>query len=427
MTDVSSLNSLSDPIPLPRTVFDLADSSIRPELVLRVEGARVVFADYALLRADFPQLAWASRPAIDDWLLSNAAVVSAPQAAQEMVNTKIATTGATVTAFRPPLYGRAVVTAAEGGGLLDVKGAGVAPGLTPLNRSHANGLLAHGEALANIAFREVMERIFRRANTGFSTVPEYAVIDLGFDVRDLFGPATPACIQVRRAHRRPVGGVELPLAGSPEQQVKFEIELLLRHYGMTSCSPATSFILDDSSGKLEMRYADKTMPPHSDAQMVSIRKLTRYEGGKLVIEGVNVQLTREASIRPSRATVIDFGHYSVRDRFELPVVSLVRDRLIRWGGALRPGDATFPQPSPKLRLPLAAWGTPDKPDPRYAVPGHPELIWPMPFVLGFELADGFREGTLSGDDVRARLDALLAEVDTIWDGANAEARAGAGE
>lgn len=414
MTDVTSVHS-SAPVPLPRTVFDLADPSIRPELALRVSGARVVFADYALLRRDFPQLEWASRPAIDDWLLRNAAVVSAPQAAQEIVNTKIATTGETVTAFRPPLYGRAVVTAAEGGGLLDVKGAGVAPGLVPRNLSHANGLLAHGEALANIAIREVMERIFRRANTGFSTVPEYAVIDLGFDVRDLFGAATPACTQVRRAHRRPPGGVELPLAGSPEQQVKFEIELLLRHYGMTSCSPATSFILDDSSGKLTLQYAGKPMPPHSDEQMIAIRKLTKYEGGKLTIEGVNVQLTRESAVRPSRATVIDFGHYSVRERFDLPVVSLVRDRLIRWGGALRPGDAGFPQPSAKLRLPLASWGTPEKVDPRYAVPAHPELIWPVPFIRGFELAHAFRDGSIGGDDVRAGLDAMLAEVDARWD------------
>ena len=418
MTDVTSVNSLSDPVPLPRTVFDLADPGIRPELALRVAGARVVFADYALLRHDFPQLEWASRPAIDEWLLRNAAVVSAPQAAQEVVNTKIATTGDTVTAFRPPLYGRAVVTDAEGGGLLDVKGAGVAPGFVPQNKSHANGLLAHGEALANIAIREVMERIFRRANTGFATVPEYAVIDLGFDVRELFGAATPACVQVRRAHRRPIGGVELPLAGSPEQQVKFEIEVLLRHYGMTSCSPATSFVLDDSSGKLVMHYAEKPMPPHSDEQMASIRKLTRYQGGRVMIEGVNVQLTREASVRPSRATVIDFGHYSVRERFDLPVVSLVRDRLIRWGGALWPGDANFPQPSSKLRLPLSSWGTPEKPDPRWTVPGHPELIWPSPFILGFELSHGFRDGSISGDDVRTRLDAVLAEMDARWDEAS---------
>ncbi|MCU1348398.1 MAG: hypothetical protein JWO56_1428 [Acidobacteria bacterium] len=39
----------------------------------------------------------------------------------------------------------------------------------------------------------------------------------------------------------------------------------------------------------------------------------------------------------------------------------------------------------------------------------------MPFVLGFDLANGFRAGTLSGAGVRAQLDALLAEAEQRWD------------
>jgi len=404
------------PAPVPRNVFELEDPHIRPESMLRVDGARVVFADYELLQRDFPQLRGATAPAIDAWLLRNAAVISEPQAKQSNVNTPIRTTGGRVTAFRPPLYGRAVVVAVQDSpeGLLDVKGSGVAPALRPVNQAHANGLLALGEALANIVFREVMELIFRRAGTGFVTVPEYAVIDLGFDVRDLFGPATPACIQVRQAHRRPVGGVELPLAGSPEQQVKLEIELLLRHYGATSCSPATSFVLDDASGKLEITYADKPLPKHTDEQIATFRKLSRFEGGRQVIEGVNVQLTRESGVKPSHARVIDFGHYSVRERFEYPVVSLVRNRLMRWGGAIFPGDPFFMEPREAIRLPLEQWGTPDKPDPRFAVPNHPDLIWPAPFIAGFELAHAFREGTIDGAAGRARLDAMLHDVTQRW-------------
>ena len=385
--------------------------------MLRVDGARVVFADYPLLQRDFPHLRGEAAATIDDWLLRNAAVVSESQTKQSAVNTPIRTTGDRVSAFRPPLYGRAVVVAADGSpaGLLDVKGSGVAPGLKPLNQTHANGLLALGEALANMAFREVMELIFRRARTGFTTVPEYAVIDLGFDVRDLFGPATPACIQVRQAHRRPAGGVELPLAGSPEQQVKLEIELLLRRYGATSCSPATSFVLDDASGNLEITYAEKPLPKHTDEQIAKFREMARYEGGRLMLEGVNVQLTRESGVRPSHARVIDFGHYSVRERFEHPVVSLVRNRLMRWGGAIFPGDRFFTQPAPGIRLPIITWGTSNTPDPRFAVPGHPELIWPAPFITGFELAHGFREGTIDGTAVRARLDAMLDDVTRRWD------------
>ena len=402
--------------PIPRNVFQLEDPNITPETMLHVDGARVVFADYKLLRRDFAQLAGASTNAIDEWLLRNAAVVSESQAKQAAVNTPIRTSGATVSAYRPPLYGRAVVVQVDGETecMLDVKGTGVAPKVKPANTAHANGLLALGEALTNMAIREAMELIFRAAGNGFSTVPDYAVIDLGYDVCGLFGPATPACVQVRQAHRRPAGGVELPLAGSPEQHVKLEIEFLLRHYGMTSCSPATSFLIDDSSGKITITYADKPLPKHEDEQIGKFLKLARYESGRLMIEGVNVQLTRESGVKPSRARVIDFGHYSVRKKFEIPMVSLVRNRMMRWGGAIFPGDAFFPQPVRNIRLPFSEWGTPDKPDPRFAVPGHPDLIWPTPFVTCFELAHHFREGKIDGKAVHARLDKMLEHLTRRW-------------
>ncbi len=173
MNKVTTTDLQSSPPAVPRNVFDLEDPHIRPESMLRVEGSRVVFADYALLRSDFPQLRGATPAAIDHWLLHNAAVVSEPQAKQSTVNSPIRIGDGRVTAFRPPLYGRAVVVAVDDWpeGLLDVKGCGVAPGMRPVNLAHANGLLALGEALANMAFREVMERIFRRARTGFATVP----------------------------------------------------------------------------------------------------------------------------------------------------------------------------------------------------------------------------------------------------------------
>jgi hypothetical protein len=400
---------------LPLALPDLGDPGVQSETALRVDGARVVFADYALLRRDFPQLRGASPARIDRWILHNAAVISKSQAAQEEVNTPIPTL-APVLAYRPPLYGRALVTTVDDGpGLLDVKGAGIAPRRKPLSQAHSNGLLALGEALANVAFRELIELVFRSAGTKLETVPEYAVLDLGFDFRDLVGPRTPAGMQVRRAHRRPVGGVELPLSRSPEQQVKLEIELLLRSYGLTSTSPATSFEIDDSSGRVVIRYAGKPIPPHPDDQIERFLRLARYDGGKKILEGVNVQLTRESGIRPSRGTAVDFGHYSVRERFEHTLVSLVRDREMRWGGAIRPEEKQFIQPDPMLAVSVAKWGTPEKPDPRFAVPGHPELIWPTPFVIGFELAHGFRAGTISGATVRRRLDAMIRAVVRRWE------------
>ncbi|HEX3555386.1 MAG TPA: hypothetical protein VIA62_19350 [Thermoanaerobaculia bacterium] len=426
---------------------------MRAEPVLRPANARLVFADYTRLQRDFPRLGepWLLRAhpelhglsaaqrqrrirgLIDAWLLRSAAVVSTAQAAQAAVNTPIATAGGGLTAFRPPLYGRALVTSlAEGrrdlppaeaarwrdepDGLLDVKGTGVAPGVTPSPQPHSNGLLALGEALTNIAFREVIELIFRRAGTRFETIPDYALIDLGFDVRGLYGPLTPAGLQVRQAHRRPLGGAELPLAGSPEQRVKLEIEMLLRHYGLTSCSGATGFVLEERGGRLEITYAGKPVPPHTPEQIEQIRRFTRYPGGRLCLEGVNVQLAREVALGPSRARVVDFGHYSVRERFTEPVLSLVRDRLLRWGGALWPGEPFYVQPDSRLRLAVEDWGTPREPGEQRSVPGHAELVWPRPFVLGFELAHGFRSGTLSGEQVRARLDELVASVARSWAG-----------
>ena len=399
---------------LPRTFAALGDPGVRTEPVLRVEGARVVLVNHDLLQADFPELRGLSHTTIEQWLIRNAAIVSEPQAAQSEVNSTIVTNGTSI-AYRPPLYGRAVVTPVEGAhGLLDLKGTGIAPGRKPGREAHSNGLLSLGEAIANIAFRELIEEIFQSAGTRFRTVPEYGLLDLGYDVRDLIATPTPAAVQVRQAHRRPVGGMELPLAGSPEQQVKLEIELLLRHYGVTSTSPATSFVIDDKSGNVEITYAGKPLPPHPGDQIAKFLHRAGYDGGRMTLAGVNVQLTRDSGIRPSRASVVDFGHYSVQDRFEDTVVSLVRDRSMRWGGAVRPDAPHFVQPHPLLKAEIDEWGTADACDPRFAVAHHPELIWPRPFVFGFELAHAFRAGAIDSRGVRARLDAMIGSVTRRW-------------
>jgi len=399
----------------PRQPAELYDPAVQTESVLHVPGARVVFADYELLEHDFPELRGRSATAIDAWVVHNAALVSTPQAAQSAVNSPIET-GRSAVAYRPPLYGRALVAPVEGSpGLLDLKGTGVGPGRQPVSAAHSNGLLALGEALANIAFRDLIELIFRRAGTQLFAVPDYAVLDLGFDIRGLAGEATPAAIQVRQAHRRPAGGAELPLAGSPEQQVKLEIELLLRHYGLTSTSPATSFVIDDASGKVEITYAGKGLPAHPPEQIEEFLRRLGYEGGRMTVEGVNVQLTRECAIRPSRAWVVDFGHYSVHERFENTMVSLVRNRNMRYGGAIKPSDAAFVQPRAALAVDVAQWGTPEEADPRFAVPGYPDLIWPTPFVAGFELAHAFRDGSKRGEEIRSRLDEMTAVVARRWE------------
>ncbi len=58
---------------------------------------------------------------------------------------------------------------------------------------------------------------------------------------------------------------------------------------------------------------------------------------------------------------------------------------------------------------------PDECDLRFAVPHHPELIWPAPFVVGFELAHAFPDGSIDTRGVPARLDAMIAAVVRRWE------------
>lgn len=439
--------------PLLRDISDLEDPAVKDEPMRRIESARVVFANYALLQHDFPQLRDASllrlhpelgqlssgprkdalREIIDKWLLRNAAYVSVPQVDQTEVNTPIAVTGNEVLAYRPPLYGRACVTAVakcrealpaaekerwagEDDGLLDVKGVGVPDGITPSPTHHANGLLALGDALTNILFQEVINLIFRRAGTDFWTVPEYGLIDAGFEVKHLFGEGTPAALHVRRAHTRPLGGAELPHPGTPEQQVKVQIEMLLRYYGLTSCNSTTSFEVHERDGHFEVLHAGNPIV-HPPEQIERIRRLTRYKGKPLYFDGINVQLTREVAVDPARAQVVDFGHYSVHQRFTNPVLSLVRGRPLRWGGSIRPSNPAFvSEPLPELSLPWEHWGVPSPGDADYrTADGDPTLVWPRPFARCFALADRFRSGEITGREVRADLDLLLATAIDKWD------------
>jgi hypothetical protein len=218
--------------PLLRSVGELDDPGVRRERVSRVPGARVVLADYELLQHDFPELrddaleraglglhhgadrAAVRRRLIDEWLLERAAVVSQAQARQSTVNTPISTTDKRRFAWRPTAYGRAlVVEAGADGGLLDLKGIGVAPRARPSDAMHSSGLCDLGEVLRDMLFQWAIDAIFEHAGVELGSVPTYAAIDLGFDRRLHDGRLLPAGVQVRRAHRRPVDNADIPVEG----------------------------------------------------------------------------------------------------------------------------------------------------------------------------------------------------------------------
>ena len=420
--------------PLLRVPSDLADSGTRMERVIGVDTARVVFADYDLLQHDFPELGEprllprhpelrtmsaakrgiAIHDIVDDWLLYHCAFVSEPQAGQSVTNTEIRTDGRTVEAFRPPRYGRAIVTplrdgvtcaGPRGAGLFDLKGAGVAPFTVPRQLRHSNGLYFLGLAITDLMMQWVIDEIFRRSTPHFWTVPTYAILDLGFDVYFRGKPGqSPAGMQVRRAHRRPLGGQELPVPGSSTELLKFEIEALLRGYGVSSANPFTCYDLSrQDDGTLSIRYGGKRL---ENVRPDQIAELAKPRTTPLRFEGINIQLTREHQFDPSFAQLVDLSHYVVLETFENPVLSMVTGRPLYWGHVIWPDDPHFIRPNPSLRIPPALWAHWQTWPDIISESEGPLTEMPQAHARGFRMARQFREGQMS----RAELYGAMREV-----------------
>jgi len=405
--------------PVLRTISDLDDSGLRKEPALRIEGARVVYANLSALRHDFPALrsealasrhrelhqqsgaerAASERALIERWLLSHGAVISARQAEPNTVNTPVRTAPASIAAYRPTRYGRALVVTVEGG-LLDIKGAGVGAQTRPDRSYYGTGLCELSETVRDLLMQWIIDELLRRTAPDLFTVPVYAVLDLGFDVHRSDGALVPAGAQLRRAHRRPRHGAEIPPTGSPEELLKAEVELVLRSHGLTSCSAGTRFELFEEAGRLAVRYGGKPVQGLGELARRRLRRLARFERGRAEFDAINVQLARDVQSRWGRAQLVDFGQYQFEREFTRPLVNLVRDRPLRFGGVLWPDDPRFVRPHPALHLTLAGLGL-----------DAAEAKRPMTALDGFvdALCTRFRDGTLTGPELVAELESRVAD------------------
>ncbi len=357
--------------PLLTSIEDLEQDGVLPETVLRVTGAEVVYANYDLLRHDFPQLTGiVSEQEIDEWLLRNTAFISQNQVKQSIVNSPITIGNEEVKAFRPPGYGRALVFSIEENDktllpvntsktvfenrLIDVKGSGVAPNAQAVNGSHCNGIYRLGYAFVELIFQELLQRIFRHSKTVIQTLPLYAIIDLGFDETNETMPVTPAALMIRRAHRRPKNSGGLYPYRSTGQLVQIEIEQLIRKYGITSVNCITEVKISKEEGEFKIQYGEQLVDFFGERQRIEIERVSHFKEGMGVIsfDGINIQHTREIGLDPTRATLVDFQSYTVKERFDDPLLSLVSDKLLRWGGSVWPDDEDFVRPDPSLQVPF---------------------------------------------------------------------------
>ena len=337
----------------------LRDPSLLPgpakaEVAMRVQNATVVWANYDLIRKDFPHLVKSSDEEINNWL-SKYAVVSNAQAAQTEFNTQINVRPTdTVNAIRPQSYGRGLVVD-TGDGLLDVKGAGSNnPRYDWEDGDPRNGNMTLGEAIREQFFEEAESKIFAAENPDINVLKSYAIISPGFDVihrnaqRENLG-TSPAGMLFRQSHTRFTDNEAVHLADQGKyylwnQKRSLEVERILRKYGITS----------EGGGR----------------------------GAGAIEGGINIQGTRGN-------TILDFGNHIVTDHF-------TEHKVYHFYGTdplLEPGKE-FPQPDPKVALPVEQWGT--------FVEGKVDSKIDKPWVYSHQLATYISNKLKNGEVEEAR-------------------------
>ncbi len=396
-----------------------------------ISTARVFLVNYERLLADFPQLRphallainpelralGASEQAmflhriVDQWLVESAALISEAQTGPSDVNTSIVTESTPRNVFRPPRYGRACIAEVTpmntrvqglkcpvlipGGGELDIKGVGVGKGHHPIRGDYSDGLISVPDALQEYLVERLLNAIFVHAGAKVRTLPYYGIIDTGFDGLTPTG-RYPAGIIVRRAHMRDLYS-DLPRWDSEDHYLTVRTELLLRRYGITS-SNWKAFEIRMENGKLGV-YSNQTQTKDSHAL---ISCLVEYLDLELpfVADRINIQMDAddEAGVRH----IVDLGHYWARTCFDRPLVSLVSDRPMAWGGMVVPADAAYVHPDPSLVPKGRLWEGGSRPQSR-------------PFGrFASEVAASFRLSELDHVAVNAQAAAVLDEVTSAW-------------
>jgi hypothetical protein len=193
------------------------------------------------------------------------------------------------------------------------------------------------------------------------------------------------------------------------QLVQLEAELLLRHYGVTSCNPITGVRVWRHQGAFKIKYGDHEVEHLSADQMKNLEEVSQMKDKPLYFEGINIQHTREFSLDPPHLTIIDFGSFEIRENFTRPILSLVSDRLLHWGGSIWPHFPNYPRPVDAIRVPFDIWG--DTTDFWGFEVG---LKKSKQAVLCHGLARHLQSGTLDRRDVSNILSAFLSTAYAQW-------------
>ena len=345
------------------------------EPVALVEGAQTIFLNMeAILRdiwgvsdADIQESAASSiEETLKTFFAKECAIMSLQQLKASELGASVKATKLG-NAWRPPRYGRALVVerrrsrrlseigellgvgfekAPEHQILIDIKGCGVAPGVTPKPLAHHTGLFSLSEAIEEIATQTIVDEALSRVLPNVYTLPVYAVVLFPFtgdreDEGEHF-----ATLLFRRAHARPAGNNEIPRFLSHEYFFKLEVEFALRQCGVTSAGGTRLQIQrekDGFSATMGARVIDT-----SDKEGVQRFLKTMNIQAPFVADVVNVQCTKDVSTMPVSGELLDFGHYEVRPNFITPIMATAWDFDFHCGGILHPNAVQWVNSKPEM-------------------------------------------------------------------------------
>jgi len=349
-----------------RTPEDLQQPKMLEEDVEVLSSPKIIWVNDSAIARDFPK-PWAETASVEEsesrelrrrFIVENAKIISTPLANENVVTEGVKTTGEKRRAMRPPRYGRALVTRAyplgldllhrdistSSIGLLDIKGVGIAQGLIPKIADYRTGTLQLDIAIAELINQMIIEEIMRRLNLDVCGVPVYAILDLGFYARNHDRKNLTRCAAlVRSGHRRPANGLDLPFFGSDDQLVQIMIELILRLHGISSTrSDSLTFMIGrNKNGLCYASYAGKPvrgmLPKHAEKLLTNLG-ITLAAGEHMSFQACNVQIAHGCVHSPLSARMVDFFQYKPIKDYDRPLLSLVKDRALNWGGVIWPDD-----------------------------------------------------------------------------------------
>lgn len=320
--------------------YPVAEEFLRPVL-----GASVLYADRTAIEADFPELAGETDRTVDDWLLTNGALLAAANCQDSEVAAAPPSGAEERLAFRPPRYGRAGLVpvapydATSAAKLVDVKGIGLARGRTPSLQRQGSGLALLPDAFRELINGAVLSRLFRREKSGLAVLPCYGLVNLGFRARHAHFPqGVPAVTLLRGAAIRWAGNVEIGASGSPEEAVQLAIETFLRRVGITSAAPSGRLNFSIEGERLCVALGPDR---YNGIAQEYLWELVRRTGIEVpcAIDITNVQVARNFTVAPLSAILTDLEQYrNVNTTGALGWLTFVSDQPFNWGQLVTPGD-----------------------------------------------------------------------------------------